>query len=91
MLLHKHQIDLFAPVAAELVGVFRRGKGESVPAKRKTAEITELCGGFHLLPKAEGLDIGDDAPTVQGVNGGCKRRLPTVRNAVADLFEKSPL
>jgi len=35
--------------------------------------------------------MSDDTPTVQGIDGGCKRRLPAVRNAVADLFEKSPL
>jgi len=38
--------------------------------------------------EAEGFDVGDDAPTVQGIDGGCKRRLPAVRNSVADLFEK---
>jgi hypothetical protein len=39
---------------------------------------------------AKGFDIGDDTPPVQGINGGCKGRLPAVRNAIADLFEKGP-
>ena len=59
-------------------------------AKRKAAEIAELCGGVHLLAGAEGFDIGDDAPTVQDIDGGCQGRLPAVRNSVADLFEKGP-
>jgi hypothetical protein len=36
----------------------------------------------------KGFDISDDAPPVQGIDGGCKGRLPAVRNTIADLFEK---
>jgi len=43
------------------------------------------------LAGAEGLDMGDDAPAVQGVDGGGKGRLLAFRNSVADLFEKGPL
>ena len=57
-------------------------------AKREATKVTELCGGFHLLAGAKGFDISDDAPPVQGIDGGCKGRLPAVRNTIADLFEK---
>jgi hypothetical protein len=91
MLLCKHLEHLFASVAAESVGVVRGGEGESSLVKRKATEITELWGGAHLLSRAEGLDIGDDAPTVQGIDGGCKGRLSAVRNAIAYFFEKGAL
>lgn len=89
MLLHKHLEHLFATVAAEGVGPVGKGECGYSSSKGKTAEIAELCGRFHLLPNAEGLDIGDDAPAVQDIDGGGKRRLLAFRNAVADLFEES--
>jgi len=70
--------------------VLRKGEGESLLAEGKTAEIAEMCGIFHLLSKAEGFDIGDDAPAVQRIKGGGKGRLLAFRNAIADLFEKGP-
>jgi hypothetical protein len=90
MFFHKHLENLSATVTAELALVFGRGEREDLLAKGKTAEVTELWGGVHLLSRAEGFDIGEDAPAVQGIDGGRKGRLPAVRNAVADLFEKGP-
>ncbi len=91
MLFHKHLEDLLATVAAELEFAFRRGKCEDFLAKGEAAEVTELCGGIHLVLDAEGFDMGDDPPTVHDINGCCKGWLPAVRNAVAYLFEKRTL
>ena len=41
------------------------------------------------LAGTEGLDKGDDAPAVQGIDGGGKRRLLATGNSIADLFEES--
>jgi hypothetical protein len=90
MLFRKHLENLFAAFAAEGVGFVCRGDGECPMAKREGTKVTEGCGGFHLLAGAEGFDIGDDPPTVQGIDGGRKGRLPSFRNAVADFFEKGP-
>jgi len=90
MFLCEHLKDLLATPAAELVRVFRTGEGESLLAKRKAAEIAELCEGVHLLMGAERFDVSDDAPAVQDIDGCCKGRLPAVRNSVAELFEKGP-
>jgi hypothetical protein len=90
MLLQKHLEHLLAAHAAELVGPVRTGEGGYSTAKRKTAEIAELFGVLHLFAGAEGFDIRDNAPPVDGVDGGRKRRLPSSRKSIADLFEKGP-
>jgi len=86
----KHLEHLLAAFAAKGVRVFRRGESESLLAKRKAAEIAELCGGVHLLMGAERFDVSDDAPAVQDIDGSRQGRLPAVRNSVAELFEKGP-
>jgi len=91
MLLHKHLEHSLATHAAELEGPVRIGEGGNSTAKRKTAEIAELFGTLHLFAEAEGFDVSDNAPPVHGIDGGCKGRLPSVRKAVADLFEKGSL
>ena len=40
---------------------------------------------------AEGFHVGDDAPPIQGIDGGREGRLSAVRNAIAYFFEKGAL
>lgn len=47
--------------------------------------------GRKLLADSQRFDVSYDSPSVKNCYGAGQRRLPTVRNAIADCFEEGSL